>query len=133
MKGCVMTMLKAVSTDLAPTAFGPYSQAIDTGGMLFVSGQLGINPSTGEMPAAFEEQAKLAMENLRGILTQAGYTFENVVKTTIFLDDLANFAGINEIYGSYFTSHKPARSCFQVAGIPKGAKIEIEMIAVKAI
>ncbi|MDR1205145.1 MAG: RidA family protein [Peptococcaceae bacterium] len=126
-------MLKTVSTDQAPAAFGPYSQAIDTGNMLFVSGQLGIDPKTGEMPGDFDRQAKLVMQNLDAILTQAGYSFKDVVKTTIFLDDLANFAAVNDIYGTYFTEHKPARACFQVAGIPKGAKVEIEMIAVKSV
>jgi 2-iminobutanoate/2-iminopropanoate deaminase len=124
-------MLQAVSTNQAPAAFGPYSQAIDTGHILFTSGQLGIDPATGEMPEEFDRQAKLAMQNLNSILTQAGYCFDDVVKTTIFLEDLANFAAVNDIYGAYFTDHKPARSCFQVAGLPKGAKVEIEMIAVK--
>jgi 2-iminobutanoate/2-iminopropanoate deaminase len=127
----MMIMLKSISIDQASMAFGPYSQAVDTGSMLFVSGQLGIDPQTGEMPESFEGQAKLVMENLRGILTQAGYSFDNVVKSTIFLDDLANFAAINDVYGACFTRHKPARSCFQVAGIPKGAKVEIELIAVR--
>jgi 2-iminobutanoate/2-iminopropanoate deaminase len=125
-------MLKTISTDRAPAAFGPYSQAIDTGNMLFVSGQLGIDPKTGEMPEDFDRQAKLAMRSLEAILTQAGYSFKDVVKTTIFLDDLANFPAVNDIYGTYFTDHKPARACFQVAGIPKGAKVEIEMTAVKS-
>jgi 2-iminobutanoate/2-iminopropanoate deaminase len=124
-------MLKTVMTDQAPSALGPYSQAIDTGNILFVSGQLGINPKTGELPESFEDQGKWVMENLKSVMAQAGYGFENVVKTTIFLDDLGYFSKINEIYGGYFTTHKPARSCFQVAAIPKGAKVEIELIAVK--
>jgi 2-iminobutanoate/2-iminopropanoate deaminase len=125
-------MHKAISTDQAPAALGPYSQAIDTGRMLFVSGQLGIDPKTGEMPEDFDRQAKLAMQNLDAILTQAGYSFKDAVKTTILLDDLADFAVVNDIYGAYFTDHKPARACFQAAGIPKGGKVEIELIAVKS-
>jgi 2-iminobutanoate/2-iminopropanoate deaminase len=124
-------MLKKIESSAAPAAIGPYSQAIDTGNMLFVSGQLGIDPKSGELPAGFEEQAKNVMSNLKAILAEASYGFENVVKTSIFLDDLANFAKINEIYGAAFPSLKPARSCFQVAALPKGGKVEIELIAVK--
>ena len=124
-------MLTKIETTHAPAAIGPYSQAIDTGNMLFLSGQLGIDPASGELPESFEEQAKNVMNNIKAILEAAGSGFDNVVKTTIFLTDLANFAKINEIYGACFPSYKPARSCVQVTALPKGGKIEIELIAVK--
>ncbi|GHV85418.1 reactive intermediate/imine deaminase [Spirochaetia bacterium] len=124
-------MLTKIETSNAPGAIGPYSQAIDTGNMLFISGQLGINPATGELPEGFEEQAKNVMTNLKAILEEAGYGFDRVVKATIFLEDLANFTKTNEIYGASFPTHKPARSCIQVAALPRGGKIEIELIAVK--
>lgn len=124
-------MILPVTTDGAPAAFGPYSQAIDTGSALFISGQLGVDPKTGEMPQSCEDQARLVMQNLKSILAQAGLTFSNVVKTTIFLTDLANFNAVNDIYGDSFPDHKPARSCIQVTALPKGGKIEIELIAVK--
>ncbi|MGD8191863.1 RidA family protein [Brevibacillus ginsengisoli] len=124
-------MKKTIMTDKAPGAIGPYSQAIVSASRLYVSGQLGINPQTGEMDDDFATQAKQVMENISAILNEAGYGFEDIVKTTIFMSDLANFTCLNEIYGSYFPSGFPARSCFQVAGLPKGAKVEIELIAEK--
>lgn len=120
-----------IKTEKAPAAIGPYSQAIVSGSRLYVSGQLGINPQTGAMNDDFALQAKQVMENILAILNEAGYSFDDIVKTTIFISDLANFTCLNEIYGAYFKSGKPARSCFQVAGIPKGAKVEIELIAEK--
>ena len=122
-------MLKKTETTGAPAAIGPYSQAIDTGNMLFISGQLGIDPSSGEIPESFEDQAKNVMNNIKAILETAGFGFDNVVKTTIFLADMADFAKINEIYGACFPNHKPARSCIQAAALPKGGKVEIETIA----
>lgn len=125
-------MNKAISCTQAPAAMGPYSQAVCTGGRLYVSGQLGIDPASGALPETFAAQARNAMENLGHILGEAGFSFADVVKTTIFLDDLANFSALNDIYGSYLADPKPARSCFQVAGLPKGAKVEIEVIAEKS-
>ena len=124
-------MLTKIETTHAPAAIGPYSQAVDTGNMIFLSGQLGLDPSSGELPESFEEQAKNVMNNIKAILEASGSGFDKVVKTTIFLADLANFAKINEIYGACFPNHKPARSCVQAAALPKGGKVEIEVIAVK--
>ncbi|MCL1928004.1 MAG: RidA family protein [Treponema sp.] len=124
-------MVTKIETTHAPQALGPYSQAIDTGNMLFLSGQIGIDPSSGDLPESFEEQAKNVMNNIKAILEKAGSGFDKVVKSTIFLTDLANFAKINEIYGACFPDIKPARSCIQVAALPRGGKVEIELIAVK--
>lgn len=124
-------MKTIIKTNEAPAAIGPYSQAIVSDSRLYVSGQLGINPQTGEMSNDFALQAKQVMENIAAILHEAGYSFDDIVKTTIFMSDLANFTCLNEIYGAYFQSGKPVRSCFQVAGLPKGAKVEIELIAEK--
>ena len=124
-------MLAKIHTPLAPEALGPYSQAIDTGNMLFVSGQVGIDPSTGELPDSFEAQANNVMGNLKAILEKADFSFDQVAKATVFLTDMADFSKINEIYGSYFPRHKPARACVQVAALPKGGKVEIELIAVR--
>ena len=124
-------MITKIETEEAPAALGPYSQAIECGNMLFISGQLGIDISTGELPESFEAQAKNVMNNIKAILEKAGSGFDKVVKTTIFLADLANFAKINEIYGACFPNHKPARSCIQAAALPKGGKVEIETIAMK--
>ncbi|GFZ22700.1 RidA family protein [Eubacterium callanderi] len=124
-------MKTKVATDKAPAALGPYSQALVVDGTLYASGQLGIDPATGEMPEAFEAQAKQVMLNMGAVLKEAGYDYSDVVKTTIFVDDLANFTVLNDIYGEYFTEKQPARSCVQAARIPKDAKVEIEFIAVK--
>lgn len=124
-------MIKRISTDKAPAAIGPYSQALDTGNMLFISGQIPINPETGVMPETVEEQAKQVLTNIKNILAEAGLTMANVVKTSVFLSDLSDFAKVNEVYASFFAEPYPARSCVQVAAIPKGAKVEIETIAVK--
>lgn len=124
-------MKTKVATDKAPAALGPYSQALVVDGTLYASGQLGIDPATGEMPEAFEAQAKQVMLNMGAVLKEAGYDYSDVVKTTIFVDDLANFTVLNDIYGECFTENQPARSCVQAARIPKDAKVEIEFIAVK--
>ena len=124
-------MIKRISTNKAPSAIGPYSQALDTGNMLFISGQIPVDPESGEMPGSVEEQAKQVLSNIKNILAEAGLTTANVVKTTVFLTDLGDFAAVNEIYASFFAEPYPARSCVQVAALPKGAKIEIETIAVK--
>ena len=124
-------MIKQISTDKAPAAIGPYSQALDFGNMVFVSGQIPVDPQTGAMPESVEAQAKQALTNLKNVLTAAGLGMESVVKTVVFLKDLADFAVVNGIYESFFKAPFPARSCVAVAEIPKGAKLEIECIAVK--
>ena len=123
--------MKQISTDKAPAAIGPYSQAIDLGNMVFLSGQIPIDPATGVMPESVEAQAKQVLTNIQNILAEAGLTMANVVKTTVFLSDLGDFAAVNEVYASFFAEPYPARSCVQVAAIPKGAKVEIETIAVR--
>ena len=121
--------MKKISTNNAPAAIGPYSQAIDLGDMVFVSGQIPIDPVTGTMPDTIEEQAKQSLTNLKNILAEAGLGMENVVKTVVFLADLGDFAAVNAVYETFFADPFPARSCVQVAAIPKGAKVEIECIA----
>lgn len=123
-------MKKQIATDKAPAALGPYSQAIQAGGLLFASGQVPIVPATGELAGAdIETQAKQVFDNLREVLAAAGTDFGKVVKTTVFLTDLANFATVNEIYAGYFTAPYPARSCVQIVALPKGALLEVELIA----
>ncbi len=122
-------MKKAISTDKAPAAIGPYSQGIDAGETVYLSGQLPVDPATGLMPETAEEQAKQALTNLMNVLAAAGLGPEHVVKTLIFLADLGDFATVNQVYESFFALPYPARSCVQVAAIPKGAKLEIECIA----
>jgi 2-iminobutanoate/2-iminopropanoate deaminase len=119
-----------ISTPQAPAAIGPYSQAVRAGGFLFCSGQLGLDPATGEFAGPdVEAQAERAMTNLRNVLDAAGLTFSDVVKTTIFLADMADFATVNAIYGGFVTDPPPARSTVQVAALPKGGRVEIEAIA----
>lgn len=123
--------MKYISTDKAPGAIGPYSQAIEVNGFVFASGQVPLSPATGEVVGAtIEEQAKQACENVGGILSAAGLDFSHVVKTTCFLADMGDFAAFNAVYGTYFTG-KPARSCVAVKALPKGVLCEIEVIAVK--
>ena len=117
-----------VSSDNAPAAIGPYSPGIQTGNMVFLSGQLGIDPTTGKMPEGVEAQAKQSLANVEALLTAAGATFADVIKTTVYLADIADFAAFNEVYAKYFTS-KPARSCVAVKDLPKGVLCEIEAIA----
>ncbi|MCF0124787.1 MAG: RidA family protein [Clostridia bacterium] len=123
--------MKIVKTNKAPAAIGPYSAAIKIGNMIFTSGQLPVNPVDGSMPSDIKEQTKQSLENIKGILSEEGYTLSDVVKTTVFITDMAQFADINAVYGEMFGDHKPARSCVQVAKLPKGAGIEIEVIATK--
>ncbi len=123
--------MKAVKTGNAPAAIGPYSQALTTDGLVFVSGQIPVNPATGEIAESVEEQAAQSLKNIKSILQQAGLGMENVIKTSVFLADLNDFAKVNEVYASFFAEPYPARSCVQVAAIPKGCKLEIECIAVK--
>lgn len=120
--------MKVIDTKNAPGAIGPYSQAYVTNGLIFTSGQLPVDPATGEMPVTIEEQAAKSAENVGAILEAEGSGFEKVVKTTCYLADIADFAAFNEVYAKYFVS-KPARSCFAVKDLPKGALCEIEVIA----
>lgn len=124
-------MKKAISTDKAPAAIGPYSQAIEANGMVFASGQIPVNPATGEIPEGVEAQAKQAFSNLKALLEAAGTSIENVVKTTVFIKDMNDFGVINQIYAEYFTGTYPARSCVEVARLPKDVLLEIEAIAEK--
>lgn len=125
-------MKKQIATDKAPAALGPYSQAILAGDTLYASGQVPIDPATGDLVGdTIEEQAKQVFENLRAVLAAAEMDFANVVKTTVFLTDLANFATVNEIYAGYFVEPFPARSCVQIAALPKGSLLEVELIAVR--
>ena len=122
-------MLKKVYTSNAPEAIGPYSQAIICGNMLFTSGQIPINPATGDVEAeGITDQATQVMKNLSAVLTEAGTSFDKVVKTTCFLSDMADFAAFNAVYAEYFTS-KPARSCVAVKTLPKNVLVEVEVIA----
>ena len=122
-------MLNKVSTDKAPAAIGPYSQAVVCGGLVFTSGQIPINPLSGNIEACgITAQTEQVMKNLGAVLEAAGSSFEKAVKTTCFLSDMADFAAFNEIYGKYFTG-KPARSCVAAKALPKGVLVEVEVIA----
>ena len=122
-------MIDKISTDKAPKAIGPYSQAVLCGGMLYTSGQIALSPESGELVGdSIAEQTEQIMKNLSAVLEAAGTSFENVVKTTCFLADIADFAVFNEVYGKYITS-APARSCVAVKSLPKGALAEVEVIA----
>lgn len=117
-------------TDDAPAAIGPYSQALSAGGFLYTSGQIGLDPATGAMvEGGFEAQAKQVLANLRAVLASAGCGFGNVVKSTIYVADLADFALLNELYGEAVGDHRPARSTVQAAALPKGALVEIDLVA----
>jgi 2-iminobutanoate/2-iminopropanoate deaminase len=123
-------MRDVIFTEKAPKAVGPYSQAIRTEQLVFTAGQVGIDPRTGKLvEGGIKEQSRQVMENLKAVLTAAGTGFANVVKATVFLSDINDFSVFNEIYGQYFKAEPPARSAFQVAALPLGARVEIEMIA----
>lgn len=124
-----MMHVEMIHTEAAAAAVGPYSQAVKAGGFLFTSGQLGIDSATGEIPVSVELQTRHALSNLAAILEASGASVSDVVKTSIFLTDMADFAVVNEIYAEFFTVAKPARSCVAVAALPKGGQIEIECIA----
>ena len=125
-----MTLMK-IHTEKAPAAVGPYSQAIEVNGMVFTSGQIPLDPATGELVEGdVQAQAHQVFKNLTAVLEEAGTSMEKAVKTLCFLDDMADFAAFNEVYAQYFTE-KPARSCFAVKALPKGALCEVEVIAVK--
>ena len=123
--------MKIIKTNKAPAAIGPYSAGIKINNMIFTSGQIPVNPIDGSMPKDIKEQTRQSLENVKGILAEDGYSLNDVVKTTVFIMDMNDFATINEVYGQMFGDHKPARSCVQVAKLPKGAGIEIEVIAAK--
>lgn len=125
-------MKQAISTQQAPAAIGPYSQAVEANGMIFVSGQLPINPATGEFAeGGMKELTRQSLTNIKNILAEAGLTMENVVKTCVFLADMEDFAEMNEVYSTFFTGTTPARSAVAVKTLPKGARVEIECIAVR--
>lgn len=122
-------MKKSIETQKAPAAIGPYSQAVNVGNMYFLSGQLPVDPATGEMPGDIAEQTRQSLANAKAILEQAGLTMDNVVKTTVFLADMADFAAMNAVYSQFFQLPYPARSAVAVKTLPKNALVEIEMIA----
>ena len=123
-------MKKIIRTNHAPAPVGPYSQAVEAGGFLFCSGQIAIDPKTNVVNTGpIHEQAKMVMENIKAVFTEAGLGFNNVVKTTIFLTNMNDFAQVNEIYATYFPEQPPARSTIAVAGLPKGVHVEIEVLA----
>lgn len=124
---------KTVRSDAAPKAIGPYSQATQAGELLFCSGQIGMDPATGEVvEGGTREQTRRALENLAAVLSAAGCTMEDVVKTTVFLADLSDFTTMNDVYAGYFDASPPARSTVEVAALPKGATVEIEAIALRS-
>ncbi len=124
-------MKKVISTTAAPGAIGPYSQAIDTGTFVYASGQIPLNPATGEIPDGITAQTEQSLANVVAILKAAGLTVDNVVKTTVFLSDMDNFGAMNEVYGRVFTEPYPARSAVAVKTLPKNVLVEIEVIAVR--
>lgn len=124
-------MKKQIATTAAPGAIGPYSQAIDTGSFVFISGQIPVNPATGEIPEGIAPQAAQSMANIKAILAEAGLTVDNVVKTTVFLADMNDFAAMNAVYAENFTAPFPARSAVAVKTLPKNVLVEIEVIAVR--
>lgn len=124
-------MKKVIATENAPKAVGPYSQAIEANGTLYVSGQIPVNPADGSVPDSIEDQTRQVLKNVGAILAEAGMGYGNVVKTTVLLNDIADFKAMNGVYAEFFTEDKPARACFQVAALPMGVKVEIEAVAVK--
>ena len=124
--------MKVINTNKAPKAIGPYSQAIEANGLVITSGQLPIDPATGEFaPGGIKEQTRQSLTNAKAILEEAGYSFDQVVKTTVFLSDMNNFAAMNEVYAEFFSEPFPARSAIAVKTLPKNALVEVECIAAK--
>jgi 2-iminobutanoate/2-iminopropanoate deaminase len=123
--------LQIIHTAAAPAAVGPYSQAVRTGNLLLTSGQLGLDPETGILPEGVEAQTKQALQNIDAILAEAGFSREDVVKTTVFIRNMGDFGTVNGIYADFFGEHKPARSCVEVSALPKGGLVEIEVTASK--
>ncbi|HNW67842.1 MAG TPA: RidA family protein [Bacteroidales bacterium] len=124
-------MKRVIHTDKAPKAIGPYSQAIQNNGTLYISGQIPVNPETGKIAETIEEQTEQVMQNIGAILKEAGYTFADVVKSTCLLSDMSNFKPMNEVYAKYYSVDPPARAAFAVKGLPMNVMVEIETIAVK--
>jgi 2-iminobutanoate/2-iminopropanoate deaminase len=122
---------QVIFTDKAPRPIGPYSQAMQSGDFVFLSGQVGIDPATGNITGTTEEQTTRAMENLRAVLQESGLGFEDVVQTRVYLVNMSDWTAVNGIYSAYFTDNYPARAAVQVSGLPKGAAVEIEMVARK--
>lgn len=125
-------MKKIIATAEAPAAVGPYSQAVEAGGTLYISGQLPIDPSTKAMPDGVKAQTQQSLKNIAAILEAAGYTKNDVVKSTVLLKDIADFGAMNEVYAGFYTENPPARVAYEVAALPMGALVEIETVAVKA-
>ena len=123
--------MKNVVTSKAPAAIGPYSQGIDIGNLVFTSGQLPLNMDTGEMETEIKAATKASLSNVKAILAEAGLTLDNVIKTTVFISDMNNFAAMNEVYATFFGETAPARSCVEVARLPKDVLVEIEAVAVR--
>ena len=124
-------MKKVIASPLAPKAVGPYSQAIASDNTLYISGQLPLDGATGKMAEGVEAQTRQSLDNLGHILKEAGYSYDDVAKTTVLLADIADFGAMNAVYAEYFTGDKPARICYQVAALPMGALVEIDCIAIK--
>lgn len=124
-------MRKTIHAENAPAAVGPYVHAVEAGDFVYTSGQIGLIPATGVLAEGVEAQAEQALQNIQAVLAAAGCTLADVIKTTVFLEDIGDFAKINEIYATYFTGETPARSCVQAGALPKGALFEIEVVAYK--
>lgn len=124
--------MRSISTESAPSAIGPYSQAVECNGMVFVSGQLPVDPVTGTMPNTPAEQARRALENVKAIAESSGCTMADCVKVTVYLSDLSSFAQVNDVYKEFFAEPYPARSCIEVSAIPKGAMLEIDAILIRS-
>lgn len=121
---------REISTDRAPEAIGPYSQAVEADGWVFTAGQIGLDPATGEFVGSdVESQARQALTNLRAVLEAAGLSLEDAVKTTVFLEDMDDYAAVNQVYAEHFSAPYPARSAVEAAGLPRGARVEIEVVA----
>lgn len=124
-------MKKIIASPLAPKAVGPYSQAVESGSTLYISGQLPIDAATGKMPETIEEQTRQSLTNLGHIAAEAGYSLADAVKVCVLLDDITDFAAMNGVYATFFTENMPARVCYEVAKLPMGAKVEIDAILCK--
>ena len=124
-------MKRIIASPLAPKAVGPYSQAVESNSTLYISGQLPIDAATGKMPETIEEQTRQSLTNLRYIIEEAGYTLADVVKTTVLLDNIGDFAAMNGVYATFFTEQMPARVCYEVAKLPMGAMVEIDAIVTR--
>ena len=122
---------KIIATDKAPAAIGPYSQAIEAGGFVFASGQIPVDPATGNIPDGIEAQAKQALTNVKNLMEASGLSMDNIVKTSVFIKNMNDFAKVNEVYATFFESDFPARSCVEVARLPKDVLIEVEVIAAR--